>query len=113
MPLKARRSNVRTTLERPAESKTPARGGRNRRSPALRARYDRRPMRRLARIFAIAAGLVALTCLVLWGGGDATLLSRGGKGLTEVEVEEGNLVVAWEPRVPYRPQWAGQWNRYG
>ena len=70
-------------------------------------------MRRLARIFAVAAGLVALTCLVLRGVGDASLLSRGGTGLTEVEVEEGNLVVAWEPRVPYRPQWAGQWNRYG
>jgi hypothetical protein len=70
-------------------------------------------MRRIARIFAIAAGLVALACLVLGRVGDVTLFSPGGTGLTEVEVEEGNLAVSWEPRAPYRPQWAGQWNRHG
>jgi hypothetical protein len=43
----------------------------------------------------------------------ATLMSRDGSGLTEVALDEGNLRVSWQPRVPYRPRWAGQDNRLG
>ena len=34
-------------------------------------------------------------------------------GLTEIALVDGNLRVSWEPRVPYRPAWAGQTTRYG
>jgi hypothetical protein len=70
-------------------------------------------MRHLARIAAIAAGLLAVACLLSGRATRATLMSRKGSGLTEVRVAEGKLMVSWEPGAPYRPRWAGQSNRLG
>jgi hypothetical protein len=66
--------------------------------------------------FAIAAATLAAACVTLqcWGG-DVVLMhrSRSAIGLTEIELFRGNLSIGWRPRVAYRPQWAGQVNRYG
>ena len=70
-------------------------------------------MRRLTRVVAIAAGLLAVACLVAGRVPRAMLLSREGTGLTEVWLDEGHVGVSWKPRVPYRPRWAGQYNRFG
>ena len=70
-------------------------------------------MRRLARIVAVAAGLLAVLCLLPGGATNATLMSRDGTGLTEVKVDEGRLTASWRPHAPYRPRWAGQDNRMG
>jgi hypothetical protein len=40
-------------------------------------------------------------------------MRRGGPGPTVVEIYDGKLSLSWEPRVPYRPEWAGQINRHG
>jgi hypothetical protein len=65
---------------------------------------------------AIAAATLAAVCFVLqcWGG-DVELMRRdkGATGLTGIELFRGNLSIGWRPRVTYRPQWAGQVNRYG
>ena len=70
-------------------------------------------MRRLARVTAILAALFSLTCLAASRVTQSVLISRDGAGLTDIALIDGNLRVSWEPRVPYRPAWAGQTNRYG
>ena len=70
-------------------------------------------MRRLAWVITALAGVFAVACFVTGCVGDATLVSRGGSGLTGLAVVDGNLLVSWRPRVAYRPQWAGQVNRLG
>jgi hypothetical protein len=44
---------------------------------------------------------------------DVQLIRREGPGPTVLELYNGNLSVSWEPRLPYRPPWAGQVNRFG
>ena len=46
-------------------------------------------------------------------GVNVVLMRRGGPGPTVVEIYEGKLSLSWEPRAPYRTEWAGQINRYG
>jgi hypothetical protein len=46
-------------------------------------------------------------------GSNVELMRRGGPGPTVVQIYEGKLSLSWEPRVPYRPAWAGQINRHG
>ena len=70
-------------------------------------------MRRLARVTAVAAGLLAVACLLPRRTTDVTLFSRDGTGPTEFKVDGPNLRVSWQPRTPYRPRWAGQTNRLG
>jgi hypothetical protein len=53
-------------------------------------------------------------CVVLqYRSANVDLMQRGGPGPTVVQIYEGKLSLSWEPRVPYRPEWAGQINRYG
>ena len=70
-------------------------------------------MRRAAQILAAAFALCGVACLAAMNVTDWTLMDRDGAGLTAIKLYEGNLCVGWEPRVPYRPAWAGQTNRYG
>ena len=70
-------------------------------------------MRRLARVFAVTFALLAVACVPAGWVNQATLMSRDGAGPTEVALDEGNLRVSWQPRVAYRPKWAGQDNRWG
>jgi hypothetical protein len=46
-------------------------------------------------------------------GASVELVQRGGPGLTSVWMYEDKLSLLFEPRVPYRPDWAGQINRHG
>jgi hypothetical protein len=46
-------------------------------------------------------------------GASVELVKRGGPGLTSVWIYEDKLALSFEPRVPYRPDWAGQINRNG
>jgi hypothetical protein len=58
--------------------------------------------------------LLIVACFVLqYRGANVELMRRGGPGPTVVEIYEGKLSLSWEPRVKYRPAWAGQTNRYG
>jgi len=70
--------------------------------------------RRVLRIFTVTFAALAAACFALQGwGGDVQLMQRNGSGPTEIELSQGNLSLSWRPRVAYRPQWAGQVNRYG
>jgi hypothetical protein len=57
--------------------------------------------------------LIAACFALQYRGANVELMRRGGPGPTVVEIYEGKLSLSWEPRVPYRPEWAGQTNRYG
>jgi hypothetical protein len=73
-------------------------------------------MRRAIAILLAMFATFAVACLVLplgTSGRRFALMSRGGAGVTEISVYQRNLWVSWRPRAAYRPQWAGQWNRYG
>jgi hypothetical protein len=62
----------------------------------------------------IACVLLVAVCFSLqYRGANVELMRRGGPGPTVVETYEGKLALSWEPRVPYRPAWAGQTNRHG
>jgi hypothetical protein len=65
-------------------------------------------------VFAAICAALAVACFALqcWDG-EAILIRRGGTGISEVALLSGKLAVGWRPRVPYRPGWAGQVNRYG
>ena len=70
-------------------------------------------MRRAPRVTAIVAGVLAVACTLTPHTASTTLLSRDGAGLTELKLDGRNLRVSWQPRVPCRPAWAGQTNRFG
>ena len=66
----------------------------------------------------VAWGVICLAlsvaCFALqYRGSSVVLMQRGGPGPTVVAIYKGKLSLSWEPRVPYRPVWAGQTNRYG
>jgi hypothetical protein len=44
---------------------------------------------------------------------DIELIRRSGPGPTGVAIYRDKLALSWEPSAPYRPEWAGQINRYG
>ena len=61
-----------------------------------------------------ACVLLVAACFALpYSGANVVLMRHGGPGLTVVEIYQGKLSLSWEPRVPYRPEWAGQRNRHG
>ena len=65
---------------------------------------------------AFVAALLAVGSFALkWlpGRGWYTVLSPTGPYGISVSVGQEKFFVAWRPRVPYRPAWAGQTNRYG
>jgi hypothetical protein len=75
-------------------------------------------VKRLGRI--LLGGLAAMLLLmsVVFGtlhvtAPEWTLLRPSGAHLVEVAVDGGKLCVSWSPIRPYRPEWAGQTNRYG
>ena len=77
---------------------------------------------RVTRYLRISVTALSLTAFVLlisacfalqYLGANVELMRRGGPGPTVVEIYEGNLSLSWQPRVPYRPEWAGQRNRHG
>ena len=70
-------------------------------------------MRRATHILAAVLALCGVACLAATNVTEMTLMDRDGAGLTAVRLDRGKLIVAWKPRVPYRPAWAGQTNRYG
>jgi hypothetical protein len=74
--------------------------------------------RKLRIAWAVAWGLIGLLlmslCFALQDlGTTVELLRPGGPGPKVVYIYEGKLGLSAEPRVPYRPSWAGQINRYG
>jgi hypothetical protein len=70
--------------------------------------------RRLLHLASAAALILSVTCFALqYQGADLELMRRDGPGPTVVALQEGHLSLSWEPRMPYRPQWAGQTNRHG
>jgi hypothetical protein len=81
-----------------------------------RLRYDDAMLRRLLRLSAGALAALAAACVALhvWGVGVHLELIRWDEPTTKVvAVHDGKLGIAWIPRVPHRPRWAGQVNRYG
>ncbi len=61
-----------------------------------------------------ACVLLIAACFALqYRGANIELMRRGGPGPTVVQIYEGKFSLSWEPRVPYRPAWAGQRIRYG
>lgn len=81
--------------------------------PPTRHAYQRAT--RLFRLLAVATALVlGAACFALqYRSANVELMRRGGPGPTVVKTSNGKLSFSWEPRVPYRPAWAGQTNRYG
>ena len=77
----------------------------------------RRELRLKGRLFQLLAAVslvLSLASFVLqYRGVDVELMRREGAGPRVVAVEDGKLSLSWEPRVEYRPGWAGQVNRYG
>jgi hypothetical protein len=62
----------------------------------------------------LLAVLLIVACLAIqYQGATLTLMRRGGPGPTDIRTYKGRLFLSWEPRVSYRPEWAGQTNRYG
>ena len=61
-----------------------------------------------------ACVLLIGACFALqYRGANVELMRRGGPGPTVVAIYNGKLSLSWEPRMPYRPVWAGQRNRHG
>jgi hypothetical protein len=74
--------------------------------------------RKLRIAWSVVMGVLCLTmiaaCFALqYGGANVELVRRAASGLTDVRIYDGNLSLSWEPRVPYRPEWAGQVSRHG
>jgi hypothetical protein len=73
--------------------------------------------RNLRIAWSVASGfgavLIAACLAVEYLGVNVELMRRGSPGPTVVEIYQGKLWLSWEPRVSYRPGWAGQINRYG
>ena len=63
--------------------------------------------------FVALLGLGCFALLWLPERGWYTVLPPTGPNGVSVSVGQGKVFVAWRPRVPYRPAWAGQTNRYG
>ncbi|BBO32525.1 hypothetical protein [Lacipirellula parvula] len=64
--------------------------------------------------FAILTLAIVAGCLTLqYRGGRSSLWQRGGPGPTDIGVSDGKIWLSWQPRVAYRPQWAGQISRRG
>jgi hypothetical protein len=71
-------------------------------------------LHRCAVAFMVLAVALAAACFALQRrGGHVELIRRDGPGPTALALYDGNLSVSWQPRVPYRPRWAGQINRHG
>lgn len=74
--------------------------------------------RKLRIVWSVAWGVTCLAlvaaCFVLqYLDTNVELVKRGGPGLTSVAASSGRFWLSWEPRVQYRPEWAGQTNRFG
>jgi len=74
--------------------------------------------RKLRIAWSVAWGVACLAlsaaCFVLqYLDTSVELVKRGGPGLTSVATYRGKLSLSWEPRMQYRPEWAGQTNHYG
>jgi hypothetical protein len=77
-------------------------------------RREPRLKRRIFHFASAAALVLSAACFALqYRGGDLELMRRDGPGPTVIALQQGHLALSWEPRTPYRPQWAGQTNRHG
>jgi hypothetical protein len=74
--------------------------------------------RKLRIAWSVAWGMLCFSiisaCFVLhYGRASLNLMRRSGTGLTEVGIYEGQVILSFDPQVPYRPEWAGQTYHYG
>ena len=60
-----------------------------------------------------ACVLLVAACFSLQYRGANLELMRARAWADGLAIYEGKLSLSWEPRVRYRPRWAGQRNRYG
>jgi hypothetical protein len=74
--------------------------------------------RKLRIAWSVGCGILCLLLIVAGfalqhRGANVELVQRSGPGLTSVWIYKDKLSLSFEPRVPYRPDWAGQLNRHG